>query len=157
MHRSWHFTHAESWESGLTCTVLLCVWLLRLGILLCVFLFIVGLTVWIHLHVDCFPFLTQLRNKLSLVSPWFWFFVDYYWVVLATIGPRTTQESNFPVRAAYYLNCHFGCLVVFDFLPRSCELLVWLCVCSGWSLDYVGVGMQAWYAWKTWCVWEPHR
>ena len=69
-----------------------------------------------------------------------------YRVILATIGPRTTQESNFPVKVAYYPNCHLGFFVVFDFLPQSCELLVLLCVCSGWSLDFVGVGMKAWYA-----------
>ena len=38
------------------------------------------------------------------------------------------------------------CSVVSIFLPQSCELLVLLCVCSGWSLDCVGVGMKAWYA-----------
>ena len=69
-----------------------------------------------------------------------------YWVILAMIGPRMTQELNFLDRVVYYLNCHLGCSVVFDFLPQSCDLLVLLCVCSGWSLDYVGVGMKAWYA-----------
>ena len=23
--------------------------------------------------------------------------------------------------------------------------------------DYIGVVMKAWSAWKTWCIWEPHR
>ena len=32
------------------------------------------------------------------------------------------------------------------FPSQSCELLVLLPVCSGWSLDCVGVGMKAWYA-----------
>ena len=102
-------------------------------------------------HVNSYPrglfsFLMQLRNRFSLVSLHFWFPVGSYLVFLDMIGPRTTQESNFPVRAAYYPNCHLGCSVVFNFLPQSCELLVLLCVCSGWSLDCVGVGMKAWYA-----------
>ena len=33
-----------------------------------------------------------------------------------------------------------------EFPSQSYELLVFLCVCSGWSLDCVGVGMNAWYA-----------
>ena len=33
-----------------------------------------------------------------------------------------------------------------EFPGQSCEVLILLCVCSGWSLDYVGVGMKAWYA-----------
>ena len=39
----------------------------------------------------------------------FWVAVGSYWVVLATIGTRTTQESNFPVRA---VNCLFCCVYV---------------------------------------------
>ena len=31
MHRSWNFTHAKSWESGLMGTILLCVWISWLG------------------------------------------------------------------------------------------------------------------------------
>ena len=57
-----------------------------------------------------------------------------------------TQESNFPVRATYYPNFHLDCSVVVDFIPKSCESLVLLCVCSGWYLDCVGVGMKALYA-----------
>ena len=33
-----------------------------------------------------------------------------------------------------------------EFPSQNCELLILLCVCSGWSLDYVGVGMKTWYA-----------
>ena len=50
---------------------------------------------------------------------------------MAMIGMRMTQESNFPVRATYYPNCHLGCSVVFDFLPQSCELLVFA-MCMQW-------------------------
>ena len=59
---------------------------------------------------------------------------------------KNDSRIEFPVKVVYYLNCHLGCSVVFYFIPQSYELLVLLCVCSGWSLDYVGVGMKAWYA-----------
>ena len=55
-----------------------CVWLWWLSILLSIFLFVVDLTVWIHLHVGCFSSLTQLRNRLPLVSPRFWFVVGSF-------------------------------------------------------------------------------
>ena len=52
--------------------------------------------------------------------------IGCYGVVLATIGPRTTQELISPC--------------------PSCESLIWMCVCSGRSIDYGGVGMTAWFA-----------
>ena len=66
-----------------------------------------------------FPIVSVLRSGL-LFSPRFvvwcgFFFVlvccGYYWVVLATIGPRTTQESYFPTQAVNRLFCYVYAVV----------------------------------------------
>ena len=45
------------------------------------------------------------------------------------IGPITTQESNFPVRAMYYPNCHLVFVRwCFFFFPRAVNCL-FSCVC----------------------------
>ena len=56
------------------------------------------------------------------------------------IGPRITQESNFLVIAAYYPNCHLGCFVVFDFLPRAVNCLL--------SCLYAVVGLWTVLEWE---------
>ena len=72
------------------------------------------------------------------------------WLLLSRFGhDRAKNDSGikFPSPSCVLpkLSPRF-CSSVFSFLPQSYESLVLLCVHSGWYLDYVGVGMKAWFA-----------
>ena len=72
----------------------------------------------VETEADVFPH----NLWLDVGSFSFWVVVDSYWVVLAMIGLRMTQVSISPA--------------------KDLNGLVLLRVCSGWSLDCVGVGMK---------------
>ena len=118
MHRFWHFTHTQSWESNLMCTILLCVWILWLGdFAVCISLRCgsdrvnsppCGLFLLPHVAEKSIVVGSSMNFGLLWVHLRFWVDVGSYWVVLATIGPRTTQESfSFP---KLWIACVTACM-----------------------------------------------
>ena len=106
------------------------------GFVVCVYVFppvhAENLIFSLILRAVYFPVASMLRSGL-MFSPQFvawcgflfvWFAMDSYWVVLAMIGPRTTQGLDFPVQA---VNCLFCCMYAVVGLQTVLE---W-----GWGLD----------------------
>ena len=121
------FTHAVRWKSGLRALFMLCVCMSGLGITDAGSFMIFRWITHSRSVCICVPYrfcgfrgcmfssptwgcvflATSLLRPGLLFSPHYSFVMGYYWVILATIGPRMTQGSYFPSQV---VSCLFCCI-----------------------------------------------